>query len=64
MSDSKIEEYRLSFTGTNCRFCKYYNLVIPHVLCVPSYYECILRDKIIKFPCRAKLCKYYTIKEK
>ena len=64
MYDSKIEEYRLSFTGTNCKYCKYYNLVIPRVLCVPDYYECILRDKIIKFPCRAKLCKYYTIKEK
>ena len=63
MCDSKIEEYRLSFTGTNCKYCKYYNLVIPNVLYVPDYYECILRDKIIKFPCRAKLCKYYTIKE-
>lgn len=61
--DSNIREYRLSFTGTNCKYCKYCNLVAPRVMNVPSFYECVLRDKIIKFPCRAKLCRYYTIKE-
>lgn len=63
MYDSKIEEYRLSFTGTNCKYCKYYKYVIPSMPFCSDYEECILRDKIIKFPCRAKFCKYYTIKE-
>lgn len=60
----KIIEYRESLVGSNCKYCKYCNLVIPRVLCATqSYYKCILRDKIINFPCRAKLCKYYTVKK-
>lgn len=63
MYDSKIEEYRLSFTGTNCKYCKYYNLVVPKNYIVLPYDECILRDKIIRHLWRAKFCKYYTVKE-
>lgn len=64
MFDSNIKAYRYSFTGTNCKYCKYYKLVSPRAPIVPDYYKCILRDKIIHFPCKAKLCKYYTVEEK
>lgn len=63
MYDSNIKSYRESLTGSNCKFCKYCKYHNTTLVAVPDYYECILRDKIIHFPCRAKLCRYYTIKE-
>ena len=64
MNDPLVNKYRKSFCGKNCRFCKYYKYVSFGVPFASDYYECMLRDKIINFPCRAKFCSYYTIEEK
>ena len=49
----------------NCEYCKYYRLGGPPVwlnISVSSWYECALSDKKIKWPIKARFCKYYKVK--
>lgn len=63
--DKKVKEYRLEHQ--KCKWCKYYkyrspSLEIPGLSCA-DYEECILKDKIIRFPNVSNLCLYYELNE-
>lgn len=59
--DENIERYRNSFFGRKCQFCKYNKHVLSWQLGMPDYYDCILKDKTIKYCFIGKFCKYYTL---
>lgn len=57
--DENIIKYRTKHK--RCKWCKYYHIVIPPYNICPSYYECVLKDKIINFDICAIPCRYYTL---
>lgn len=58
-----VKKYRA--THPRCEWCRWYNHNAKGIFYgVPSYEECILKDRIIKFNrIQAKFCKYYEVKE-
>lgn len=59
-----VKKYRQKHP--NCEYCEWYNYNCKGWMYgVPSYEECKLKNKIIRFnKITAKLCKYYQVKEK
>lgn len=64
--DEKIIKYRKR--NKKCKYCKYLRCVVPRISLVPTYYECIAKDKIIRdmFPDMRnilRICSCYEVKE-
>ena len=57
----KIIDYRKKHK--RCKWCKYEKFVYTDIVCCPSYYKCILKDKIIHSNLKAIFCSYYELKE-
>lgn len=61
--NEKIKQYREEHP--NCEYCYWYHYNCKGwIYNVPSYEECILKSKIIRFKIKAKFCKYYEVKER
>lgn len=58
-----IKKYRAKHP--RCEWCRWYRYNTKgFTYGIPSYEECILKDRIIKLNrIQAKICKYYEVKE-
>ena len=57
-----IEAYRESHP--NCEWCKFYRYVTRGIMYgVPTYEECVLKEKMLHCKWLAVFCKYYRVDE-